>query len=148
MEREKYEIIHGLETVVDVLSSDKEKLYHFAKCYVEKGNYIELRPYILIKNLILHYGSEYVYNFIWGREFAQKNRWQFEFFEIFPKEEVNSLWLERLIKFLEDDGDKEIKSSPYRDLRFLENFVLLEPEIYCIATKIILKKQKYKATNR
>lgn len=143
LEREKYEIIHGLETVVDVLSSDKEKLYHFAKCYVEKGNYIELRPYILIKNLILHYGSEYVYNFIWGREFAQKNRWQFEFFEIFPKEEVNSLWLERLIKFLEDDGDKEIKSSPYRDLRFLDNFVLLEPEIYCIATKIILKKQKY-----
>lgn len=143
LEREKYEIIHGLETVVDVLSSDKEKLYHFAKCYVEKGNYIELRPYILIKNLILHYGCEYVYNFIWGSEFAPKNRWQFEFFEIFPKEEVNSLWLERLIKFLEDDGDKEIKSSPYRNLKFLDNFVLFEPEIYCIATKIILKKQKY-----
>ena len=143
LEREKYEIIHGLGTVVDVLSSDKEKLYHFAKCYVEKGNYIEMGPYILIKNLLLHYGSEYVYNFIWGKEFAQKNRWQFEFFEIFPKEEVNSLWLERLIKFFEDDGDKEIKSSPHRDLRFLDNFVLVEPEIYCIATKIILKKQKY-----
>ena len=143
LEREKYEIIHGLGTVVDVLSSDKEKLSHFAKCYVENGNYIELRPYSLIKNLILHYGSEYVYDFIWGKEFAQKNRWQFEFFEIFPKEEVNSSWLERLIKFLEDDGDKEIKSSPYRDLKFLDDFVLFEPEIYCIATKIILKKQEY-----
>lgn len=143
LEREKYQIIHGLGTIVDVLASDKEKLYYFAKCYVEKGNYIELRPYILIRNLILHYGSEYVYNFIWGKEFAQKNRWQFEFFEIFPKEEINSLWLERLIKFLEDDGDKEIKSSPYRDLKFLDNFILFEPDIYCIATRIILKKQEY-----
>lgn len=36
------------------------------------------------------------------------------------------------------DGDKEIKLSPYRDLRFWDNFVLFELEIYCIATKIIL----------
>lgn len=141
--REKYEIMHGLETVVDVMSRDKDKLYHFAKCYVENGNYIELQPYTLIKNLIVHYGSEYVYDFIWGKEFSQKNRWQFEFFEILPKEEVNTLWLKRLIMFFEDDGDKEIKSCPYRDLSFLENFVFLEPEIYCIATKIILKKQEY-----
>lgn len=143
LEREKYEIIHGLGTVVDVLSNDKEKLYHFAKRYVEKGNYIEMGPYILIKNLTLHYGSKYVYNFIWGKEFAQKNRWQFEFFEIFPKEEVNSLWLERLIDFFKDDGDKEIKSSPYREIKFLDNFITLEPEIYCIVVGIILEKQKY-----
>jgi len=143
LEREKYEIIHGLGTVVDVLSSDNEKLLHFVKCFVEKGDDIELQPYIIIKNLILNYGSEYVYNLIWGKEFAQKNRWQFEFFEIFPKEDVDSLWLERLIKFLEDDSDKAINSSPYRDLTFLENFILYEPEIYCIVARIILKKMVY-----
>lgn len=60
-----------------------------------------------------------------------------------PKEEINSSWLEKLIKFFQDDGDKEIKLSPYRDLRFLDNFIELEPKIYCIATRIILKKQEY-----
>lgn len=143
LEREKYEIVHGLEIIVDELSSDKDKLCHFAKVFVAKGDFIELHPYSLIKNLIAQYGSEYVYNLIWSKEFVQKNRWQFELFEILPKEEINSSWLERLIKFFQDDGDKEIKLSPYRDLRFLDNFIELESKIYCIATRIILKKQEY-----
>ena len=143
LEREKYEISHGLEIFVDELSSDKDKLCHFARVFVEKGGCIELHPYTLIKNLITQYGSEYVYNFIWNKEFAQKNRWQYEFFEILPKEEINTSWLERLIKFFQDDGDKEIKSSTYRDLRFLDNFIGVEPKIYCIVTRIIKKKQEY-----
>lgn len=143
LEGERYDLIHGLEIIVEVLSDDKEKLSYFAKCYIEMASYIELRPYILIKNLIIHYGSEYTYNFIQGKEFAQKNKWQFEFFELLSKEEVNSLWLERLIIFLKDDGDRDIKSSSYRELRFLDNFILLEPEIYCIAAGIILEKQEY-----
>ena len=143
LKRGKYEIIHGLEIVVDVFSSNKERLQHFAKYYVEKGAGIELHPYTLIKNLIAQYGSEYVYDFIWNNEFAEKNRWQFEFFEILPKEEINSLWLERLIRFFEDDGDKDIESSSYRDIKFLDNFTLIEPEIYCQVTKNILKKREY-----
>lgn len=72
LEREKYEIVHGLEIIVDELSSDKDKLCHFAKVFVEKGDFIELHPYSLIKNLIAQYGSEYVYNLIWSKEFVQK----------------------------------------------------------------------------
>lgn len=143
LECEKYAIIHSLEIIVDELSSDKEKLCHFAKVLVDKGNFIELHPYTLIKNLIEQYGDEYVYNFIWNMEFAQKNKWQFVFFEIFPKEKINSLWLERLIKFFQDDGDKEIKSSSHRHLRFLDNFIEFEPKIYCIVTRIIFEKQVY-----
>ena len=48
-----------------------------------------------------------------------------------------------MIEFFQDDGDKEIKSSPYRDLRFLDNFIEFEPKIYCKVTRIILKKQEY-----
>ena len=40
LEREKYEIVHGLEIIVDELSSDKDKLCHFAKVFVEKGDCI------------------------------------------------------------------------------------------------------------
>lgn len=43
-----------------------------AKVFVEKGDCIDLYPYTLIKNLIAQYGSEYVYNFIWSKEFVQK----------------------------------------------------------------------------
>lgn len=143
LEREKYEMVHGLEIFVDEISSDKDKLCRFAKVFVEKGDCIDLYPYTLIKNLIAQYGSEYVYNFIWSKEFVQKNKWQFEFFETLPKEEIDSLWLERLIEFFQDDGDKEIKSSPHRDLRFLDNFIEFEPKIYCKVTRIILKKQEY-----
>lgn len=143
LEREKYEMVHGLEIFVDEISSDKDKLCRFAKVFVEKGDCIDLHPYALIKNLIAQYGSEYVYNFIWSKKFVQKNKWQFEFFETLPKEEIDPLWLERLIEFFQDDGDKEIKSSPYRDLRFLDNFIEFEPKIYCKVTRIILKKQEY-----
>ncbi len=143
LEREKYEIIYGLEIIADVLSGDKDKLYHFAKIYVEKGDGIEIRPYAIIKNLITLFDSEFVYNFIWESKFVQKNRWQFEFFEILPSEEINFLWLERLIDFMRDDGDKEIKVSSYRNIKFLDNFIALEPEIYCTVMAIILEKQKY-----
>ncbi len=143
LEREKYEIIHGLEIITDVLSNDKDKLYHFAQVYVEKGDEIELHPYVIIKNLVALFGSEYVYNFIWNSEFIQKNRWQYEFFKILLPEEINSQWLNRLINFFMNDGDKAIKSSSYRDIKFLDNFIDLEPEIYCIVAKNILKKQEY-----
>lgn len=143
LDRERYELIHGLEIIADVLSGDKDKLYHFVKIYVEKGDDIELRPYAIIKNLITLYDSEFVYDFIWESKFAQKNRWQFEFFEILPSEEINFFWLERLIDFMRDDGDKEIKVSSYRNIKFLDNFITLEPEIYCTVMAIILEKQKY-----
>lgn len=143
LEREKYEITYGLEIVADELSADKDKLYHFTKIYVKKGDGIGLRPYTIIKNLIVLFGSEFVYNLIWGSEFAQKNRWQFEFFELLPNEEINLTWMERLIAFIRDDGDKEIKVSSYRDIKFLDKFVALEPEIYCIVTAIILEKLRY-----
>lgn len=145
LDNDKYDIICGLEILSEELSSDKDKLYSFAEAYVKKGNMIDLNPYSIIKNLVSIYGSEFVYNFIWGNDFIQKNRWQFVFFEVLPSEEINSVWLERVIWFFRDDGERQINMSGYRNIKFLDNYVDLEPEIYSIAVQLILKKQEYNA---
>ncbi|MBR5565770.1 MAG: hypothetical protein IKW08_06370 [Roseburia sp.] len=141
--REKYDIIHGLEFIAEVLFDDKDKLYYFLQMYFENGKNIDINPYVIIKKLIELFGVEYVYNFICNYDYPQKNSWQFVFFEILPKQEVNVEWLEKLIYYLNDKSDKKINNSSYRDIKFLDNYIEFEPQIYCIVARIIMKKQEY-----
>ena len=49
----------------------------------------------------------------------------------------------KLITYLKDDSDKDIKSSSWRKLRFLDKFVIFDKDIYITASKIIFAKREY-----
>ena len=143
LDREKYEIYHGLEAFTNALSYDKDKLLFFAQLYFNKGCYLDVYPNMIIENLLDLFDEEYVYKLIWNTDFPQRNLWQYIFFTMLPEKVISSKWLDKMLNYLEDEGDRTITSSSYRDMRFLDNYIVLQPQIYCQAAKIIMKKREY-----
>ncbi|MCH5211113.1 MAG: hypothetical protein J1F01_09140 [Oscillospiraceae bacterium] len=143
LDRERYEIFHGLEIFANALSCDKDRLLVFTQSYFDKGDCLNVSPYMIIKNLITLFDEEYVYKLIWENTFSQRNLWQYVFFYELPTEIISNKWLNRFLNYLEDDGDRAINCSSYRDIKFLDNYISLNPQIYCRVAEIIMKKQRY-----
>lgn len=72
---------------------------------------------------------------------SNRNKWQFSFFEELPAGYVDSKEYQRLMDFLEDDSDRYLRS--YRDLHFLDTFLIIDANVYVTATKVIFKKRSY-----
>ena len=138
---DEWQIIEGLQWFAEAL--EDEKLFTFINAYIKYGKEINFNPKAVIEKAMKVKGSEWVYNTLNHLAFPQKNAWQYTFFEILPENEVDNKMYERLIDFLRDDSDKEIASSYFRDLKFLDKYRKINSDIYIEAAKIILKKKNY-----
>ena len=75
-------------------------------------------------------------------DFPQKNDWMFSFFETLPKIKITYSILDELLSFLKNDSDREGVSSKYRNLKFLDNYLSLESNIYPMVSSIIYEKKR------
>lgn len=138
---DEWQIIEGLQWFAEAL--EDENLFLFINAYIKYGKEINFNPKVVIEKVMKVKGSELVYNTLNRVAFPQKNVWQYTFFEILPENEVDNKMYEQLIDFFRDDSDKEIASSYFRDLKFLEKYRKINPDIYTEVAKIILKKKNY-----
>lgn len=79
------------------------------------------------------------------RNFLYKNAWEFYYFDLIPEEMVDEDVFKQFITYLMNESDKEIKSSSWRNLRFIEKFKKYDEDIYVTVSKIIYDKRKYSA---
>lgn len=137
-DRNVYCVNEGLEIVLHELSS--ECLLVFLDEFFVNGGSIDISPGVVLSLLLKSLTPKKALVLIKEHEFCQKNRWMFSFFEVLPQEKVDISMKEELLCFLKDDSDKDISKSPFRNLRFLDKYLDIEPEIYPIACRLIYEK--------
>lgn len=134
---------NGASIIAYTLSDDYESLLFFLESYCKWGDKLDIYPAVLLKKFIDHIDAKTVYEWIWDKEFRQKNLWQFIFFEVLPSELINNDLYDKFLNFLKLDTDKEITNSSNRNLKILDKFLVLDPDVYCKASRIILEKLEY-----
>lgn len=143
LENKRYEFTSSMDIFVSYIVSYENKLEVFTDALISYGNNIDIHPGQIITELIRCWGEKKTYDFICKKVFSYSNHWKFLFFESISQEIINVEWTHRLIEFFCEDSDKDIISSSYRKLIFLEKYLLIDSEIFCKCAKIILEKQHY-----
>jgi hypothetical protein len=143
LSNEAWGINEGIRLFCQALEFDRNKYLTFINSYFIFGRNLNVYPGSLIVKLFDYLGVDKTFSFITDKDYIQKNVWMFAFFEVLPQEEVSNRWIEEFMSFLKNDDDKAIKSSPYRQLRFLDKYTMLRPKIYIDVAVIINEKFKY-----
>ena len=141
IKRNPYSINQGFELIVQQF--DEIYMKEFMCVFIQYGGNISIRPLIVLESLNKSMNSIQLLSIIKQADFPQKNEWLFSFFDTLPNEKVVLEILQEFITFLSSDSDKTINSSSYRNLRVLDKFLRIEPNIYPVACAIIFKKCYY-----
>ena len=84
-----------------------------------------------------------VYELLANSHVKNRNAWLFAYFHEIPQEYIDQGELENLYSFLMDESDRDIQSSSYRDISFLDKYLPVDNDVILTASRIILKKQEY-----
>lgn len=138
---ELWDISNSIEVIIEQL--DKLCLDTFLKVFIQCGKHISISASRILRHLNLIMDSTELLNILKVSDFPQKNEWMFSFFETLPDIFIDSKMLEEFLCFLRDDSDKKIRTSTWKSLRVLDKFLVIEENIYPIASSLILNKRKY-----
>ena len=141
--RSKYSVVRGTETIIYRICESSGLAWGAYNAILCDGTAIGIQPYSVLKPLFTEKSSNEIWGVLEKHDFKDKNAWQMSFFQVLPDEYVDPYTYELLIAFLKDDSDKDIRSSPYRNLRFLDKFIGIDRDIYVTASRIIFEKRKY-----
>lgn len=149
---ELFGINHGILMVAEQLGIEREKV--FVEAFIHYGEHINIHPDALLLNLFRkgssdgetmskHLTPEEVLRYLKAQNFPQKNEWIFSLFDTFPDDQIDAGILQEFLEFLRNDNDRTIQQSSYRNLKVLDKFLAIEPDIYPIASSIIYQKRNY-----
>lgn len=136
-----YTINRGLELIVKEF--DTALMQEFFDILINRETRISIHPCVVLDVLNKQTKSDDLLKRLKESTFSRKNEWLFAFFETLPCERVNDYYFEEFMEFLKSDEDKSIKESSYRNLRVLDKFLKIRPDIYPTACEIIYKKREY-----
>lgn len=137
----EWETTDALKIIFDVLP---DKLYvDMVKYYIEKNSSLNFYPSSLIKKLFSLVSKDEVFNLINNSDFKYKNFWLFMYFSELPQELIDKNDLQNMYNFLKDTSDKNITSSYYRDVNFLEKYQNIDKNVFFKGCEIILSKKTY-----
>ena len=141
VKQDAYAIIEGIELIVQQFEEDR--LQEFMQAFFKCGTNISIRPNVVIEPLNKEMDSMQLLTSIKEADFPQKNMWLYSFFDTLPDEKAVPKMLQEMLLFLRSDSDKTINSSSNRNLRFLDKFFSIEPNIYPVACATIFEKRHY-----
>ena len=87
--------------------------------------------------------SQEVFELLGKSNQHHRNEWLFAYYHEIPQSNINRKELAGLYAFLKEDSDRDIQSSPYRDINFLDKYLATDENVIITASEIILKKNEY-----
>ena len=137
----EWEFTDALRIIFDVLP-DKSYV-NIVKYYIDKNTPLNLNPCSLVRKLFSLISKDEIFNLINNSNFKYKNFWLFTYFSELPQELIEKNDLQNMYNFLKDTSDKNITSSYYRNVNFLEKYQNIDKNIFIKGCEIILLKKTY-----
>ncbi len=138
-----HSIVQGIQEIVDNASINKESAEILLISIIDFCSNMYISPCIILRTLFELENVNDVWNLIESRKSSSKNNWEFAFFQQVPEDKITDEIYHNLLLFFKDDSDKELKSTPYRDLCMLDKYLKNDTNIYVTVSKIIFEKRLY-----
>jgi hypothetical protein len=139
-----WEFKDGLDIAFNsIISLGKDYYVDAIKYYIKKDTPNNILPNQLISTLFSLLPASEVYQIVINEEFSQKNAWLYAYYHELPSELITENHLFGVYEFLKDKSDKDITSSPSRDVDFLEKYSVIDRQAFIKGCKIILEKINY-----
>ncbi len=138
-----HSIVQGIQEIVDNASINKESAEILLISIIDFCSNMYISPCIILRTLFELENVNDVWNLIENRKSSSKNNWEFAFFQQIPEDKITDEIYHNLLLFFKDDSDKELKSTPYRDLCMLDKYLKNDTNIYVTVSKIIFEKRLY-----
>lgn len=136
-------ISEGLGIAFEAISDRKDWYVDAIKYYLLNDTPHNLSPYHLVETLFSLLSDADVYELIMGEEYSQRNSWLYAYYHELPMELITDKHLKGLYDFLKDTSDRDLTSSPMRDVDFLEKYKVIDERAFIEGCKIILTKKEY-----
>ena len=140
---ERFCLNEGVSQIVNKVCIDRSKALKIFLLLMKNGHHLEVVPAKMLQTLFDFTLPIEIWRVIQEYSFPQKNTWEYWFFQMLPENKINEELYSLMIEYLEEDTDKLLKSSPYRNMRFLDKFTTIHSEVYVSAARIIFRKREY-----
>ena len=139
----KYAVTHAINCILERICENKKLTDFTFNVILQFENDLDLKLQHVLPNLFKIKTASEIWTMLNQGNSGQENERKFSFFQALPDESVNTEIYDWLLDFLREESDKDIPSSHYRNLRFLDKFVAVDSEVYVTAARIILEKRSY-----
>jgi len=141
---DQWEISGGLRIAIDALMPRKDDYVSAIKYYLEKDPPTNgLCPEHCVKTLFSFLPDTEVFEIVKSCGHNKKNPWMYAYYHELPQELITASHLQGLYRFLEDTSDKDIATSGYRNIDFLEKYSGVDKDVLAKGCEIILAKAEY-----
>ena len=120
--------------ISDLEFYDDKKLFN--ELINSSGN-INIQPNVILEKILNNHNYKEILTNLKNTDANFKNKWIYSYFEILPADCIDVSMYEELVNFVKFDI-KNNKINYIRNLRFLEKFLVVNPNIYIEISKIIL----------
>lgn len=140
---DSYEIADGVNIALQSLSNNREAYINCAKTILASEVITGIGILNIVNIMFSSLRPSEVYELLANSHVKNRNAWLFAYFHEIPQEYIDHRELETLYSFLMDESDRDIQSSSYRDIGFLDKYLPVDNDVILTASRIILKKQEY-----
>lgn len=141
--RDSYEIADGINIALQSLSDNREAYITCAKMVLASEVITGIGILNIVNTMFSLLPPSKVYGLLANSHTKNRNAWLFAYFHELPQEYIDQKEVSALYNFLMDESDRDIQSSPYRDIKFLDKYLHVDNDVILTASKIILRKKAY-----
>lgn len=134
----------GLRIAFDVIIERKKYFVDVVQYYLQSdtpGNVLD--SVRIVSQLFEKLDDVSVWNLICNCNYQSVELWQYAYFHELPEKYIDETHTKKLFDFLKKDSDKQVSSSPYRDVTFLHKYEKVYPNSFINGCKIIFAKKEY-----
>lgn len=143
-EQQSFKLTDSLNQAFDIVINTKDYFASAIRYYLQcdiPGNI--LSPVKVVSQLFEKLEDKAVWDIICCCDYQSKNYWKYAYFHELPIQYIDKSHVEALFTFLKDDSDKNIVSSTYRDVMFLNKYQICDSNVFINGCKTIFNKKDY-----
>lgn len=141
--RSSYEIAEGINFAMQTLASSEKDYIICVKMLLSSDTIVGIGILHIVEMLFWMLDPQGVFALLSQSHPRHRNEWLFAYYHEIPQAYIDKNELDSLYGFLMDDSDRDMQSSPYRDINFLDKYLPVDENVIITASKIILKKKNY-----
>lgn len=138
-----YEVGNGLMIAIKYLSQYRSQFFKVAKKMIASGLLQAIDINYITATLLTFVSSEEVKQILLSAPKETIDFWLYSYYHEMPLEYIDNAKLEELYAYLKCDYDRNIHTSGYRDLKFLEKYETVDSSVIIKAARLIFEKKKY-----
>lgn len=133
----------GINALFDQIIIKNDVFCEVLRYYLSVDTPLNAYPFVIVAKIFEFMKPTDILELLNSHQYGQKNAWIYAYYHEMPSEIIDETQVNMLYDFLEDDSDRFLTTSGYRNLMFLKKYQDYDNDVILKASRIILKKIEY-----